>query len=84
MSEKRSSQIKDIYQVLDDDEIDFEEKQKEEKSGERFSSTTSSVALFESDNVDEILRNKDYPIYRKCWKLFKICSIFKTNNGIFH
>ena len=84
MSQKRSSKVKDIYEAVNDKIGTKTTEDHKQQKYDRFSSLSSTTTNFESDNFDEILRNNNHPIHRKCWRLFKICSIFKTSNGIFH
>jgi hypothetical protein len=43
-----------------------------------------SFADEDGDNIDEILHDGTIPLRKKCWQLFKLFSIYKTPNGIFH
>ena len=47
-------------------------------------SLTQSFADEDGDNIDEILNDGTIPLRKKCWQLFKLFSIYKTPNGIFH
>ena len=47
-------------------------------------SSSASFASQEADNLDEIWQNESIPMRKKCWEIFKLTSIYKTPNGIFH